>query len=206
MSRIIEIANEYLGVNKAGRISLINYYNNNCFQLVDRNRRYRMTPDDDWCMMFCSVVGHRAGYGKDNFPYEVSVYYAVQKAREQGLYTADKTGLRIGDIVVYDWGYRGGYNHVGFITEITDDHFKVIEGNYSNTVKIRTVKRSSKALQGFILLDRLDPESEIKADTVDYDKLVTDVLKGLYGNGDERIKKLGKHYSEVQRRINELLR
>lgn len=205
MSKIIDIAKEFLGIDNAGKEKLISYYNVNCFPLVDRNRRYMMKSNDEWCMMFCSVIAHKAGYSKDNFPYEVSVYYAVQKAREQGLYSTDKTTLRLGDMVIYDWGYRGGYNHVGFITEIADDYLKVIEGNYSNTVKIRTVKRSSKALQGFILLDRLEPESEIKADTVDYDKLVSDVLKGYYGNGDERVKKLGEHYSEVQKRINKLL-
>ena len=204
MSKIIETAKKYLGIRDHS--ILVDYYNAYCYQLVDSNRRYRMKYTDDWCMMFCSVIADIVGYDKDNFPYEVSVYYAVQKARELGLYSTDQTTLRLGDMVIYDWGYRGGYNHVGFITEITDSHLKVIEGNYSNTVKIRTVKRSSKALQGFILLDRLDPESEFKADTVDYDKLVTDTLKGYYGNGDERIKKLGKHYSEVQRRINALLR
>lgn len=205
MSKILDIAKSYLGIGNAGRKKLINYYNINCFPLVDSNRRYMMRSNDEWCMMFCSVVAHKAGYSKDNFPYEVSVYYAVQKARELGLYSTDRTGLRLGDMVIYDWGYRWGYNHVGFITEFADDYLKVIEGNYSNTVKIRTVNRSSKALQGFILLDRLEPEFEIKSDSVDYDKLVTDVLKGYYGNGDERVKKLGKHYSEVQRRINELL-
>lgn len=205
MSKIIDIAKEFLGIDNAGKEKLISYYNTNCFPLVDRNRRYMMRSNDEWCMMFCSVIAHKAGYDKDNFPYEVSVYYAAQKARKQGLYTVVQTGLRLGDLVVYDWGYRGGYNHVGFITEITDDYLKVIEGNYSNTVKIRTVKRTSKALQGFILLDRLTPEIEIKTDSVDYDKLVTEVLKGIHGNGDERIKKLGKYYLEVQRRINKLL-
>lgn len=205
MSKIIDIAKEFLGIDNAGKEKLISYYNANCFPLVDRNRRYMMRSNDEWCMMFCSVVGHKAGYSKDNFPYEVSVYYAVQKAREQGLYTADKSGLRVGDMVIYDWGYRGGYNHVGFIYEIKDNYLEVIEGNYSNTVKIRTVKRTSKALQGFILLDRLTPETEILTDSVDYGKLVSDVLKGLYGNGDERIEKLGKHYAEVQKRINKLI-
>ena len=204
MTKIIETAKKYLGIRDHS--ILVDYYNAYCYQLVDSNRRYRMKYSDDWCMMFCSVIADIVGYSKDNFPYEVSVYYAVQKAREQGLYSTDQTTLRLGDMVIYDWGYRGGYNHVGFITEITGSHLKVIEGNYSSTVKIRTVKRSSKALQGFILLDRLEPKEVIKTDSVDYDKLVADVLKGYYGNGDERIKKLGEHYSEVQRRINELLR
>lgn len=203
MKEIIETAKKYLGIKNHN--GLVDYYNVNCYPLIDRNRRYKMKYSDDWCMMFCSVIADMVGYSKDNFPYEVSVFYAVQKAREQGLYSTDRTGLRLGDMVIYDWGYRGGFNHVGFIAKITDDYLEVIEGNYSNTVRIRTVKRTSKALQGFILLDRITPKAEIKTDSVNYDKLVTDVLKGLYGNGDERVKKLGKHYPEVQKRINELL-
>ena len=38
------------------------------------------------------------------------------------------------------------------------------------------------------------------------DELVKDVLKGKYGTGEERKKKLGKRYDEVQRRVNEVLR
>lgn len=38
------------------------------------------------------------------------------------------------------------------------------------------------------------------------DELVKDVLKGKYGTGDERKKKLGRRYGEVQRRVNEVLR
>lgn len=38
------------------------------------------------------------------------------------------------------------------------------------------------------------------------DELVKEVLKGKYGTGDERKKKLGRRYDEVQRRVNEVLR
>ena len=38
------------------------------------------------------------------------------------------------------------------------------------------------------------------------DELVKEVLKGKYGTGDERKKKLGRRYNEVQRRVNEVLR
>ena len=38
------------------------------------------------------------------------------------------------------------------------------------------------------------------------DELVKEVLKGKYGTGEERKKKLGKRYEEVQRRVNEVLR
>lgn len=38
------------------------------------------------------------------------------------------------------------------------------------------------------------------------DELVKEVLKGKYGTGDERKKKLGRRYDEVQHRVNEVLR
>lgn len=38
------------------------------------------------------------------------------------------------------------------------------------------------------------------------DELVKEVLKGKYGTGEERKKKLGRRYNEVQRRVNEVLR
>lgn len=38
------------------------------------------------------------------------------------------------------------------------------------------------------------------------DELVKEVLKGKYGTGDERKKKLGRRYDEVQQRVNEVLR
>ena len=38
------------------------------------------------------------------------------------------------------------------------------------------------------------------------DELVKEVLKGKYGTGEDRKKKLGRRYDEVQRRVNEVLR
>ena len=37
------------------------------------------------------------------------------------------------------------------------------------------------------------------------DKMANDVIKGKYGNGSERVKKLGNEYAEVQKRVNEKL-
>jgi N-acetylmuramoyl-L-alanine amidase CwlA len=49
---------------------------------------------------------------------------------------------------------------------------------------------------------QVSKETAVTTDSVDIDQLVKDTLAGKYGNGDERKRKLGKHYSEVQRRIN----
>lgn len=42
--------------------------------------------------------------------------------------------------------------------------------------------------------------------TVSIDELAKEVLQGKYGNGEERKKKLGSMYQEVQNRVNELLK
>lgn len=205
MSKIIEIGMRYLGIGKTGRQQLIDYYNQHCLPLVDPKRRYRMSLSDNWCAMFTSVIAHKAGATPETFPFEVSVYYQYMRAKQLGMADDSPQFLRSGDMVIYDWGVRGGYNHVGFVESIAGNYLNVLEGNYKGTVAIRNVARSSKALQGFILLDRLEPETGIKTDSVDYDKLVADVLKGVYGSGAERVKRLGEHYPEVQRRINKLL-
>lgn len=51
-------------------------------------------------------------------------------------------------------------------------------------------------------LEILSPEVEL----FDIDKAARDVIKGKYGNGDERKQKLGVYYTEVQKRVNELLK
>lgn len=45
----------------------------------------------------------------------------------------------------------------------------------------------------------------ITTNSVDIDKLANDVIKGIYGNGEERKKKLGSLYNQVQARVNEIL-
>lgn len=45
-----------------------------------------------------------------------------------------------------------------------------------------------------------------KTTHTDIDKIARDVIRGLYGNGEERKKKLGSKYNAVQKRVNELLK
>lgn len=46
----------------------------------------------------------------------------------------------------------------------------------------------------------------VKSTSYDIDKIAKDVIKGIYGNGEERRKKLGSKYIIVQKRVNELLK
>ena len=41
--------------------------------------------------------------------------------------------------------------------------------------------------------------------SIDIDALARAVIRGDYGNGEERRRRLGSYYSVVQRRVNEML-
>ena len=41
---------------------------------------------------------------------------------------------------------------------------------------------------------------------VDIEQLACDVIKGRYGNGDDRRKALGQYYEQVQERVRQILK
>lgn len=48
-------------------------------------------------------------------------------------------------------------------------------------------------------------KEETKIGSKKLEKLANDVISGKYGNGQDRMKKLGKNYDKVQHRVNQLL-
>jgi LysM repeat protein len=137
-----------------------------------------------------------------------------------GVWIEDEaTEPKAGDIIFYDWedsgkgDNKGGANHVGICEKVnkTKKEFTVIEGNYDNSVKRRTLKFNGKYLRGLAR-----PKYDVKAavNTVDkpvnksIEEVAADVIKGNYGNGSERRKNLeaaGYNYSQVQAAVNQLL-
>ena len=149
---MINEALKYLGLNTQGKLALMDYYNRKIYPLINIKRKYKIQPNDNWCAMFCSVIAHKCGV--KNFPYEVSVYYMTQLAKQSGHFVTDESKVTAGDLIIYDWKADGTLNHVGIITEKTPAHFKVVEGNYNNTVKMRTVKIPNNEVYGFIKVER----------------------------------------------------
>ena len=193
---MINTALKYLGLNTQGKLALMDYYNSKVYPLINIKRKYKIQPNDNWCAMFCSVIAHKCNV--KNFPYEVSVYYMTQLAKQSGHFVTDEKAVTAGDLIIYDWKADGTLNHVGIITEITPNHFKVIEGNYNKTVGLRTVKRNNREVYGFIKVEH-------KA-AADIEQLARDVIKGLYGSGEDRKKALGVNYEAVQARVNQILK
>ena len=195
---MINTARQYIGINEFQKKQLMDYYNNAVYPLIDKDRKYKIKYSDDWCAMFCSVIAHKIGRTKDNFPFEVSVFYMTRNAKRMGIFTTDLNKAQVNDLVVYDWKADGTLNHVGILQEIGTDYIKVLEGNYSNTVKVRTVKMPNREVYGYIKLNI--------GNDADIEQLARDVIKGLYGNGEERKKALGQYYNQVQERVKQILK
>lgn len=193
---MINTALKYLGLNVQGKLALMDYYNSKVYPLINIKRKYKIQPNDNWCAMFCSVIAHKCGV--KNFPYEVSVHYMVQLAKQSGHFTNDHNEVTAGDLIIYDWKVDGTLNHVGIITEITSSHFKVIEGNYNKTVGLRTVTRNNNEVYGFIKVEH--------SSSADIEQLARLTIKGVYGHGEARKKALGVNYEAVQTRINQILK
>lgn len=193
---MINTALKYLMANTKVKLALMKYYNDNIYKLIAPQRKYKIKPNDNWCAMFVSVIAHKCNVY--NFPYEVSVYYMTQLAKKAGSFTTDIKDVAAGDLIIYDWKNNGTLDHVGIITEVTPNLIKVVEGNYKNTVGLRSVKYPNKEVYGFIKVSHKDK--------ADIEQLARDSIKGVYGVGEDRKKALGANYEAVQARVNEILK
>lgn len=147
---IVDIAVSYMGINSPGIDRVISYYNEHVYPLVDPARKYRIQPGDNWCMAFCSVVAHRAGFKR--FPWEVSTYYALQSLEARGATFTRSSDARRGDLVFFDWTGSGTPNHVGFVVQVDGVAIVTIEGNKSATVGARSVSLPSSDILAFAAL------------------------------------------------------
>lgn len=197
---MIKTALSYMGIGRSEKMKLFQYYNDNVYPLIEPKRKYKMRDGDDWCAMFVSVIAHMAGI--KNFPFEVSCYYQHIWGVKNGRWEKPNYTPKPNDLIYFDWGRGNRFNHVGFVVSVNNGVICTIEGNKQKTVAKRYIKADSKAIKGYIRLDvagLTDAHSEKIAD------LVARVLKGEFGNGNERKRALGVHYDEVQRAVNDKL-
>ena len=109
---------------------------------------------------------------------------------EKALAVPEIKGLLItpqpGDVVFYDWqdsgsgDDRGAADHVGIVSSVSGRVLKVIEGNFSNSVKERTLEVNGKYLRGFGL-----PAYYTKTDNKeDFDMDINEARKQLTSCAD----------------------
>ena len=119
-------------------------------------RNYKLSTSDPWCAGFASAMWWKYN-NKLWFPYECSCSQMIRLAKENGSFYREPI-IEVGWLIFYDWQRDGSPDHVGFITSKNSSTFDVIEGNYGNAVKRRTVSQSSKSIYGVVKLQYSDSE------------------------------------------------
>lgn len=121
-------------------------------------RGYRLSTIDPWCAGFVSAMWWL--FNKNLwFPYECSCTQMIRLAKQEGAFY-DEPIDEIGWLVFYDWERDGSPDHVGYIVDKTGSTIDVIEGNYSNAVRKRTIASDSKSIYGVVQLKYDDSEVE----------------------------------------------
>lgn len=210
---VIKTAEKYLGVTKgsAKHRFIIDTFN------TVKPDGYTAGYHDHWCAEFvsaCFILAYKKKNAEKIMVLSASCGRMVEKAKKAKIWIEKDNHKPVtGDIILYDWDDTGkgdcnGWpDHVGLIVKTGVNTFKVIEGNsgVDSRVCYRDMKVNARYIRGFIRpkYDKLPKEK--KTDKEKIKKLTDDVLAGKYGDGDERKKKLGKYYNEVQKEVNRRL-
>lgn len=215
-SEVINLARSWVGKNEADGSykEIIDIYNSYAGTFP---RGVKMQYNWAWCACTWSALAIKLGY-TDIMPIEISCGELIEAAKKMNIWVEEDGHVPYsGDAVLYDWGDSGsGDNagwpdHIGLVEEVCRDagYFVVIEGNYDDSVKRRTVSVNGKFIRGFITpnYDKEDP-IYAPAEKLSNEELAHQIIAGLWGNGKERketVEFAGYNYEEVQKLVNSIL-
>lgn len=215
--KVVDLVNNWVGKKEADGSykSIIDIYNSYTGSFP---RGTKMQYGWAWCACTWSALAIKLGY-TEIMPIEISCYYLIEAAKKMGIWVEkDSYVPNPGDAVLYDWQDSGtGDNtgtpdHVGTVVEVNAEagYFVVVEGNYSDSVKKRTVSINGRYIRGFITPKYTDnavsnvPQTGGKS----IDEVAHEVIAGTWGTGDYRktmLTSAGYNYAKVQARVNEIL-
>lgn len=157
---VVATARAWLGCKEADGSfwEIVKYYNDH-----RPPGDYTMQYVDPWCAAFVSAVGMYAveRYKLACKPYELIPASAacdpmIEAYQRLGRWVENDAYLPSpGDVIFYDWqdsgsgDNQGSADHVGIVAEVSGDTIVVIEGNYSDQVKQRTIKRNGRYIRGY---------------------------------------------------------
>lgn len=196
--------------------SIIDIYNSFTGKLP---RGIKMEYGWAWCVCTWSALAVALKY-TPIMPIEISCYYLIEAAKEMGVWVENDAYVpNIGDAVLYDWedtgkgDNTGNPDHVGTVTYVNKSagYFVVTEGNYSDSVKKRTVSINGRYIRGFIT-PKYDTTTAVSAPVQVAGKSTStvahEVIAGQWGNGEDRKKALkaaGYDPAVIQAEVNKIL-
>lgn len=152
---IVSTARSYLGYNErdGSHRKIIDLYNSH----KPLARGYPVKYDDAWCATFVSAVAIKTGL-TDIMPTECGCESMIKLYKTHGVSRWEEDeGItpQPGDVIFYDWQDTGAGNntgaadHVGIVAAVNGNALTIIEGNYSNSVKERTLAINGKYIRGY---------------------------------------------------------
>lgn len=213
---VVKLAQSWIGKKESdgSHREIIDIYNS--YSPLPRN--LKMQYDWAWCAATWSALAIKLGY-TDIMPIEMSCGYLIDKAIEMGCWVENDDYIpKPGDAIPYDWQDSGnGDNvgwpdHVGVIEKVNAEagYFVVIEGNYQDSVKRRTMSINGRYIRGFITpaYDCDWEEGPNRTSGKDLKTIAREVIAGDWANGEERKKLLSEYGYDpetVQKKVNQIL-
>ena len=175
-SEVVKLIRSWVGIQEGsdGHRMILDIYNSQ----KPLPRGYKMTMQDPWCAAAATAVAVQLGY-TDIIPCECSCGKLIQQAKDMGIWVEDESiAPQPGWLALYDWqdtgtgDNQGEADHIGVVETAENGSITVIEGNYENAVKRRTVALNGKTLRGYIA-PKYDAESvqDTKDSTVGFRNL-----------------------------------
>ena len=218
-NEVVKLITSWLGKNeKDGSYKeIIDIYNSFYGDVLPRG--IKMQYNWSWCACTWSALAVYLGY-VDIMPIEISCGELIKRAQKMGIWVEDDSYVpQPGDAILYDWdddgkGDNTGWpDHVGTVVYVnkSSGYITVIEGNYNDSVKKRTISINGKYIRGYITPKYTDDVvvTETTAESPkDIDMVAREVISGLWGSGAARktsLERSGFDYAEVQNKVNEIL-
>ena len=118
-------------------------------------RSYKVKYTDSWCATFVSACAIASGL-TDLIPTECSCNQMISLMKKKGIWVENENRVPDpGDIIFYDWqdsrkgDNKGSSDHVGIVEKVSKGKITVIEGNYQDSVKRRTISVNGKGIRGY---------------------------------------------------------
>jgi hypothetical protein len=151
--KFVNKATSYVGVKEGSSKHkyIVDTYN----KIKPLPQGYKVTYKDSWCATFVSFCAAEAGL-LDYIPAECSCNRQIALWKKLGRWEEkDSYVPKIGDVLYYSWNDNGVgdctliSDHVGIVVSINGSNIKVIEGNYSDSVKYRIMPVNGKFIRGY---------------------------------------------------------
>ena len=152
-AKVVSIARGWIGCKESNgsHRRIIDLYNSH----KPLARGYAVKYTDAWCSTFASAVAIKAGL-TDIIPTECGCQKHIELFKKLGSWQENDAYVPSpGDYIFYDWqdsgigDNTGAADHVGIVEKVAGNTITVIEGNYSNSVKRRTLAVNGRYIRGY---------------------------------------------------------